>query len=641
MIGISKLGKSYGARTLFEGVSEKLNAGSRYGLVGANGSGKTTFLDIVAGFEPPTEGSVSLPKNARIGVLRQDRFLRDQDRIVDVAMAGDEIVTRALEEQRRLAAAPSPDAARIAELEDLVAAHDGYTLEARTSRILEGLGIPVPSHREPLGTLSGGFKLRVLLAQVLVGGSDIVLLDEPTNHLDILSIRWLEKFLADYTGCALVISHDRRFLDNVATHVLDVDYGTVTLYTGNYTAFAAEKVAVRARKEAEITRAKEIIAEKRAWVERFGAKNTKATQAQSRLKQIERIEVEELESSSRRAPLFRFEMERPSGKEVLDVRSVSKSFGEKRVLSDVSLLVRRGERVAVIGPNGLGKSTLLKIVTANLAPDSGTAAFGYEARVGYFPQDHHEVLPDPTAKPLNVIWDTIPTEGTSTVRGHLGRVLFSGADVEKPVGTLSGGEAARLVFCRIMVQKPNVLVLDEPTNHLDIESIQALSDALAAYEGTVLFVSHDRAFVAALATRILEVTKEGFRDFPGTYAEYLARCGDDHLDAEAVVLREKRERSDERAGAAPRTKQSWEEQKRETNRRKNLPQRRDQLLKEIEAAEARKAAIEAEWSAPDFYATQSRDAIAALEREGQELAQRIEGLIAEWEAVELELSTLS
>src|SRR5687768_3979559 len=411
MIGISNLGKSYGARTLFEGVSEKLVAGSRYGLVGANGSGKTTFLDIVAGFEPPTEGNVGMPKNARIGVLRQDRFLRDQDRIIDVAMAGDELVTRALDEQRRLSAEAVPDAARIAELEDFVAAHDGYTLEARTSRILEGLGIPVASHREPLGTLSGGFKLRVLLAQVLVGGSDIVLLDEPTNHLDILSIRWLEKFLADYSGCALVISHDRRFLDNVATHVLDVDYGTVTLYTGNYTAFAAEKVAVRARKEAEITRAKDIIAEKRAWVERFGAKNTKATQAQSRLKQIERIEVEELESSSRRAPLFRFDMERPSGKEVIDVRSVSKSYGEKRVLSDVSLLVRRGERVAVIGPNGLGKSTLLKIVTANLAPDSGTAAFGYEARVGYFPQDHHEVLPDASATPLNVIWDTIPSEG--------------------------------------------------------------------------------------------------------------------------------------------------------------------------------------------------------------------------------------
>ena len=641
MIALSNLGKSYGARTLFEGVSEKLVAGSRYGLVGANGSGKTTFLDIVAGFEPATEGSVTLPKNARIGVLRQDRFLRDQDRIIDVAMAGDELVTRALEEQRRLSALPEPDAARIAELEDFVAAHDGYTLEARTSRILEGLGIPVPSHRQPLGTLSGGFKLRVLLAQVLVGGSDIVLLDEPTNHLDILSIRWLEKFLAEYSGCALVISHDRRFLDNVATHVLDVDYGTITLYTGNYSAFAAEKVAVRERKEAEIARAKSIIAEKRAWVERFGAKNTKATQAQSRLKQIERIEVEELESSSRRAPLFRFEMERPSGKEVLDVRAVSKSYGEKSVLRDVSLLVRRGERVAVIGPNGLGKSTLLKIVTANLAPDAGTATFGYEARVGYFPQAHHEVLPDAAATPLDVIWNAIPSEGTSTVRGHLGRVLFSGADVEKPVGTLSGGEAARLVFCRIMVQKPNVLVLDEPTNHLDIESIQALSDALAAFEGTVLFVSHDRAFVSALATRILEVTKDGFRDFPGTYAEYLSRCGDDHLDAEAVVLREKRERGDERGAAAPRTKQSWEEQKRETNRRKNLPQRRDQLLKEIEQAEARKAAIEAEWCAPGFYESQSREAIAALERESQELSQRIEALIADWEAVELELSSIS
>jgi ATPase subunit of ABC transporter with duplicated ATPase domains len=546
-----------------------------------------------------------------------------------------------LEEQRRLAVAATPNAERIAELEDRIAAHDGYTLEARTSRILEGLGIPVASHREPLGTLSGGFKLRVLLAQVLVGGSDIVLLDEPTNHLDILSIRWLEKFLVEYTGCALIISHDRRFLDNVATHVLDIDYGTVTLYTGNYTVFAAEKSAVRERKEAEIARAESIIAEKRAWVERFGAKATKAKQAQSRLKQLERIEVEELESSSRRAPLFRFTAERPSGKEVIEVTSVSKAYGENRVLEGVSLLVRRGERVAVIGPNGLGKSTLLKIVTGNLAPDAGKASFGYEARVGYFPQDHHEVLPDPKATPLNVIWDTIPTEGTSTVRGHLGRVLFSGNDVEKPVETLSGGEAARLVFCKIMVQKPNVLVLDEPTNHLDIESIQALSEALVAFEGTVLFVSHDRAFVAALATRILEVTKDGFRDFPGTYAEYLARCGDDHLDAEAVVLREKREKSDERGAAPARSKLSWEEQKRETNRRKNLPQRRDQLLREIEVAEARKAAMQAEWCAPDFYETRSPEAITALQQEEQTLTGRIEALMAEWESVELELSTLS
>src|SRR5205085_11644056 len=267
--------------------------------------------------------------------------------------------------------APVPDAARMAELEDRIAAHDGYTLEARASHILEGLGIPVKLHRQPLATLSGGFKLRVLLAQVLIGGSDVLLLDEPTNHLDILSIRWLEKFLAEYKGCAVVISHDQRFLDNVATHILDVDYGTITLYTGDYSTFVREKVAVRERKEAEIVRAEAIIAEKKAWVERFGAKATKARQAQSRLKQIEKIEVEELESSSRRTPMFKFEPERPSGRDVLELEGITKSYGDKKVLRGVSILVRRNERVAIIGPNGLGKSTLLKIATERLAPDSG------------------------------------------------------------------------------------------------------------------------------------------------------------------------------------------------------------------------------------------------------------------------------
>src|SRR3954470_10172848 len=395
MIGISDLSKSFGARTLFEGVTHKLVKGSRYGLVGANCSGKTTFLKILCGDEPATGGQVIWPKDARVGVLRQDRFMSDAEPILTVAMAGDELVTSALLEQARLAEAPVPDAARLAELEDKIAAHDGYTLEARASHILEGLGIPVPLHRQPLATLSGGFKLRVLLAQVLIGGPDIVLLDEPTNHLDILSIRWLEQFLAAYRGTALVISHDERFLNHVATHILDVDYGTVTLYTGNYAAFARQKVEVRARKEAEIARAEATIAEKRAWIERFGAKATKASQAQSRLKQLERIEVEELEQSTRRSPSFSFVAERPSGRDVLELASISKAYGAKPVLTGVTLSVRRGERVAVIGPNGLGKSTLLKIATGHLAADAGRVTWGYETRVGYFAQDHHEVLERP------------------------------------------------------------------------------------------------------------------------------------------------------------------------------------------------------------------------------------------------------
>jgi ATPase subunit of ABC transporter with duplicated ATPase domains len=643
MIGIMELGKAYGARTLFEGVTLKLVPGSRYGLVGANGSGKTTFLEIVAGDEPASAGTVAIDKGARIGVLRQDRFLRDEEAILDVAMAGDELVTGAMSEQKALTESNSPDPARLVELEDLVRAHDGYTLEARTSAILEGLGIPVASHRRPLATLSGGFKLRVLLAQVLVGGPDVLLLDEPTNHLDILSIRWLEKFLASYKGCAIVISHDQRFLDNVVDHVLDVDYETITLYKGNYSTFSAEKVAVRERKEAEIARAEATIAEKKAWVERFGAKATKARQAQSRLKQIEKIEVEELAATSRRAPHFNFVPERPSGRDVLSIEKLSKSYGEKRVLTDVSMTIRRGERVAIIGPNGLGKSTLLKIAADGLAADSGSVKWGHETRIGYFAQDHRETLTDPETTPLDVVWNAVPKAETSYVRGQLGRVLFSGDDVGKKVGALSGGEAARLVFCRIMVQKPNVLVLDEPTNHLDLEAIEALVEAihrLSESEGTVVFVSHDRAFVSALATRILEVTPNGFSDFPGTYEEYLARCGDDHLDAEAVVLRAKASRAavTETKTAKEESALAWEEQKKRANRLKQLPARRDQVVAAIEQAEARKAAIHARWCEPGFYEKTPPDEIGKLEEEEKALGPKIDQLMAEWEALEAELS---
>jgi ATPase subunit of ABC transporter with duplicated ATPase domains len=541
MIGLSRLEKSYGGRTLFDNVSLQLNAGSRYGLVGANGSGKSTLLKIIAKDESPTGGSVSIPREARLGVLRQDRFLDDTARILDLAMKGDTVVWEALCEQSRIVD-EGADASGLADIEDTLRAHDGYTLEARASAVLEGLGIPLAIQKQPLATLSGGFKLRVLLAQVLVAGPDVLLLDEPTNHLDILSIRWLETFLLDYDGCALVISHDQRFLEAIATHVLDVDYGTVELYTGSYAAFAVEKRATRERKEAEIARTQKIIADKRAFVDRFGAKASKAKQAQSRLKQIEKIEVEELAESSRAAPLFQFPIERQSGKDVLELSGISKAYGEKRVLESVSLVIRRGEKVAILGANGLGKSTLLKIAVKRLGADAGSAKWGYEARAGYFAQDHADLLDNPKATPLGLMQSACPTEPEFAVRGRLGRVLFSGADVNKRISTLSGGEAARVVFARIMAERANVLVLDEPTNHLDIESIEALTEGLKAYEGTLLFVSHDRAFVSALATRIVEVTENGFRDRPGTYAEYLASAGDDHLDVETVVLKAKQDR---------------------------------------------------------------------------------------------------
>jgi ATPase subunit of ABC transporter with duplicated ATPase domains len=637
MISTSRLGKSFGDRTLFQEVSLQLNAGCRFGLVGANGSGKTTFLKIVAGDEPPSDGSVTIARRSRVGVLRQDQFLDDGEIILDLAMMGDNAVFQALRERDRIVDHGEGDPGRLTDLEDILQNFDGYTLEARTAAILEGLGIPFASHRQSLSTLSGGFKLRVLLARVLVAGPDVLLLDEPTNHLDILSIRWLEKFLSGYRGAALVISHDQRFLDNVATHILDVDYDTITPYTGNYSAFVVQKADARAQKEAEIARAQKVIAEKRAFVERFGAKATKAKQAQSRLKQIERIEVEELAASSRRTPLFRFSPERASGRDVLELKSVSKAYGTKQVLTNVSLTVRRGEKVAVIGPNGLGKSTLLKIVMSELEADAGTLKFGHEVRAGYFAQDHHDILRNEAMTGLDYVWEACPTEGTSYVRGQLGRVLFSGDDVTKPIAMLSGGEAARLIFARIIVEKPNVLVLDEPTNHLDLEAIGALAAGLAAFEGTVLFVSHDRWFVSELATRVLEITVEGLHDFPGTYREYLERCGDDHLDADTVVLNAKAGARAARNEGPSLAAISREEQKRRNNRLKTLPLRRDKLLAAIEEAEARRGAIAALYADPGYYERTTREERDASAREDTELAAKIDGWMTEWENIEKEL----
>jgi ATPase subunit of ABC transporter with duplicated ATPase domains len=668
MIATNNLAKEYGARVLFADVSLQLNAGSRYGLVGANGSGKTTFLKVLAGDEEASAGTVTIPKRARVGVLRQDRFLDDDAIILDLAMRGDAVVWSALEEQRRMLEsgdAGNIDAGRMADLEDVIAAHDGYTLEARASEVLEGLAIPTRLHRAPLSTLSGGFKLRVLLAEVLVGGVDVLLLDEPTNHLDILTIRWLEKFLGGYAGCAVVISHDQRFLDNVSSHTLDVDYRTLTLYTGNYSKAIVEKTAARARAETSVARAEDEIARKRAWVDRFGAKNTKATQAQSRLKQIEKIEVEELVDSSRRTPQFKVTPERPSGREVLELKGVSKSYGDKRVLTDVSLTVRRGERVAIIGPNGLGKSTLLRIIVERLAADAGEVKWGHETRVGYFPQDHREVLDDAETTPLRALEAVCPGESPTFVRAQLGRVLFSGPDVDKRVGLLSGGEAARLIFALLAVQRPNVLVLDEPTNHLDLEAIHALVEAVKAYAGTVVFVSHDRWFVSELATRVVEITPEGPRDFPGTYAEYLERLGDDHLDGEAVASRARADKKSDAAakvgtgngprtgngpgtgtsgagagaGVAAATSGNWEEQKKRRNRVAQLPKLRDKLLAEIEAAEARKGEIQAIYGDAGFFQRASRDEIDALVKEQEALGPKIEGLMGEWEAIEREMET--
>jgi len=474
--------------------------------------------------------------------LSQDHFQYESTPILDVVMMGHAVMWDVMQERERLLedAAEAFDADRYGELEDFILHNDGYAFEARAGEILEGLQIPTELHREPLSVLSGGFKLRVLLGQTLAAKPDLLLLDEPTNHLDIVSIRWLEKFIIDFKGCAMVVSHDHRFLNNVCTHILDVDYERVMAYKGNYHDFERAKKGNRERKEKEIGKREKEISQHMRFVQRFKAKPTKARQAKSKVKQIERIVIEPLPQSSRRYPKFKFEACRPSGRMVVELDGVCKSFGDNKVLHDVSLRVQRGDRLAVIGPNGIGKSTLLKVLMGELEIDRGTVEWGYETHPGYFSQDHAE-LPKGGRQTLESwLWDHCPGATIGFVRGQLARVLFKKDEVEKKVVNLSGGEAARLIFARLAVTHPNVLVVDEPTNHLDLEGIEALAEGLQQYDGSVIFVSHDRWFVSRLATRILELRLDGIEDFAGTYEEYLNACGDDHLDVDTAILRARR-----------------------------------------------------------------------------------------------------
>jgi len=634
MIQVQDLEKSYGGRVLFADTTFQLVKGRRYGVVGANGAGKSTFLRMLMGREEATSGEIVIPKRARVAFLEQDRFLRDEDAIVSVAMMGDKEAWAALSAREGELAEPTPDAAKLASLDEALAQNDAYTLGARAARVLEGLGIPTTRHQDPLSSLSGGFKLRVLLAQALVSRPDVLLLDEPTNHLDIVTIRWLEGFLVEQDAVVVLVSHDHRFLDRVTTDILDVDYETITLFPYAYERFLVERVAARERREKEIARRQKEKDEKEAFVERFKAKASKARQAQSRVKQIERIEIETLAESSRGAPIFRFTPARPSGRDVLVVEDLAKAYGGRSVLSGVTLRIRRGERVAFLGPNGVGKSTLMKILAGVVPHDAGSFAWGHEVQTGYVPQDHKDALPR-DGTPLSTLWSVLPTEGESTVRGALGRALFSGDDVKKPIAQLSGGECARVLFACLEARHPNVLILDEPTNHLDLETIDALAETLAGFEGTLLVVSHDRYFVERVATRIVALSPEGLTDYPGTYAEYLVKSGIDHLDRDRRPTSEVRA-DVEKKGAAADFRAASKERER---LKKKLSTEIADLTRSLDALEREKASLVDAMCAPDFYTRPQSEV-----REVTARVSTLEGAIADamtrWESAESELSTL-
>jgi ATPase subunit of ABC transporter with duplicated ATPase domains len=640
VISVSNLAKSFGSRTLFARASFQLNPGERYGLVGANGSGKSTLLRILSGDLAPDDGTVAVAKRLRMGVLRQDHFAYDEQDILSVALQGNPELWAALVEHEELVADPDTfDAARYAAVEETIRRYDGYAAEARAATILEGLGIPSARHRDPMSTLSGGFRLRVLLAQVLASAPDILLLDEPSNHLDILSIRWLEKFLREFSGMVLVISHDHRFLDNVVTSILDIDYETVTPYPGTYSAFVEAKRAERERRLAENAAREREIAHHQEFVDRFRAKASKARQAQSRLRMIEKKAetLEALPQTSRRYPTFRFEPRRDSGREVLTARGIEKAFGDNKVLHGVDLTVARGDRLAILGPNGIGKSTLLKILMGRLDADAGEVVWGYETYPGYFAQDHREEFSSRSGTAEQWVWSFCPERDFGWVRGAMGAMLFSGDDGKKALTALSGGEVTRLVFTRLGIERPNVLVLDEPTNHLDLESIEALVEGLKAYSGTLILVSHDRWFVSQLATRVLEIEPTGVTDYPGTYEEYVHACGDDHLDVDTVVLRARKERK--RAEEPAKTKPASRQQG-GTNSQRAVAQLRTRLAEvtdRIQAAEARIAEIDGLFCQPDYFTRTPPNEVRARQGERSGLGREIGDLMVEWERLEVEI----
>ena len=522
----------FGAKILFEDVTTTFLTGRRYAITGPNGAGKSTLMKILTGHIEPAKGTVTRPK--KFGVLRQDQFAFDEFRVIDTVIMGNRPLWRALEERDALYAKPhdeltDDDGMRLGELEGIVGEEGGYTAESDAATLLDGLGVEQSLHERRMSELQGGQKVRVLLAQALFGSPPALLLDEPTNHLDLESIHWLQDYLCHYDGVLIVISHDRHFLNSVCTHVADIDYESVILYTGGYDDMVLAKTQVRATIEAQNAQREKKIAQLNEFIARFAA-GTRSSQVMSRKKEVERLQTSELARSNIQRPFIRFDMKKQSGRHPLEIKGLSKSYGELKVIDNFTASISRGEKIALMGRNGAGKTTMLKSLIRSATGfvedgdrhfdvDSGIVVWGHEVAVGYFAQDHSDSITRGTTA-IEWLHSFDPQASQEELRGLLGQMLFSGEDALKPTNALSGGEAARLIFCRLMLQKPNFLVLDEPTNHLDLEAINALNFALQKYQGTVLLVTHDHDLIEEVATRIWHFEGGRIEDFKGPYEEY-------------------------------------------------------------------------------------------------------------------------
>jgi ATPase subunit of ABC transporter with duplicated ATPase domains len=543
VLSIASLTMQFGSKPLFENVSVKFSEGARYGLIGANGSGKSTLMKIMGGELEPTAGSVSIGPRERIGKLRQDQFGFEQNTVLDTVIMGHAELWAIKSERDRIYSLPEmseADGMKVADLENEFAELDGYSAEARAGELLLGVDIPIELHEGLMSAVAPGLKLRVLLAQALFSAPDILLLDEPTNNLDINTIRWLEDVLNNYQSTMVIISHDRHFLNSVCTHVADLDFRELRVYPGNYDTYMTASTQARDTLLAGNAKKRTEIAELRHFVSRFSANASKARQATSRQRRLEKIELDEVKPSSRVSPFIRFDQDKKLHRLALEVENLTQGYDDEALFSDLNLMIETGERIAIIGPNGIGKTTLLQTLVDRMPPMKGRAKWSENSNIGYFAQDHT----DEFAENIDIFTWISQHRGLGddeqSLRATLGRLLFSRDQFHQRVQAASGGEQGRLMFARLMLQKPNVMVMDEPTNHLDMESIESLNLALEHYPGTLIFVSHDRQFVSSLATRVIELTPSGVVDFGGTYDEFLLSQGIENQDLQEVSYTEKK-----------------------------------------------------------------------------------------------------
>jgi len=525
MIAASATTMRFGKKTLFENVSIKFRPGHRYGLIGANGSGKSTFMKIMTGQLEASAGEIVIDQGCTMGYLKQDHSMYDEETIIDTVCMGDEALWKLHAEREILYTKDDLTDAendRIMVIEDEYGEAGGYEMEANAAKLLTGLGFPEDQHTKSMNTLQGGWKLRILLAQVLFAKPDILLLDEPTNHLDMQSIEWLCSFLNTYEGTLVVISHDRYFLNQVCTHTADLDYQEIRMFTGNYDEFMTTNQMLLEKRNKDVAQKEKRIAELKGFINRFSANASKARQATSRQKELSKIEVDRLKPSTRVSPYIRFEARERLGDKVIEAEGLGMTYDEV-LFKDVNLEIGPTEKIGIIGTNGVGKTTLLNLLLKKLEPTSGTVHYGETVDLSYFPQDSHDLInTDEPAVDWLAKWAPDGTIDETELRSAMGRMLFRGDDALKPVNVLSGGERARLIVAKMLLEGGNVIALDEPTNHLDLESIESLNYALTLVENTVIFVSHDREFVNSLATRIFMLEDGVFYDYPGDFDEFEA-----------------------------------------------------------------------------------------------------------------------